>query len=937
MKDKLLNKELNLTEHNQKLLQKLEENIKLIEELKIQRDFHNTLIQSTPAYFVAINPEGKVMMMNNSLLDVLGYDANEVAGINYLSTFVPEDERDSLGKIFKKISTLHEKTINENHIVTKDGKKLLVEWRGVPIFEGKKFKYFVGIGINITKSKETANRLEEFQKIFAESLNEIYIFDSETYKFLFVNKGAKNNIGYSYNELLKLTPLDIKPEFNKEKFDDLLAPLKSDQENKIKFDTLHKRKNGSTYNIEVHLQKTTFDGKNAFFAIVIDTTEKKQSELLLKESEKKYKDLFEKSDDAILIIENGKFVDCNQATVRILRYNNKEELLNTHPSELSPEMQPDGKPSFKKAEEMMNIAYERGSHRFEWDHKKADGTVFPVEVLLTAITIRPKEKILHTVWRDITERKREEKKILELQKRLTSHLDNTPLGGIFWDTDFRIIDWNKSAERIFGFSKEEVLGKKGSELIVPEDLRLSVDETFSQFLKQSGGKKNTNENLTKEGKRILCEWYNVAITDTKGEVTGVASLVDDITEQNKSLKLQNAIYRISECTYTTSDMSTLYSNIHNILSELLPIKNIYIALYNEEKDIISFPYFVDEYDPPQSDKKPGKGLTEYVLRTGKAALINEKKDLELRQLGEVEMIGEPTKIWLGVPLKIRGKTIGIIVVQDYKDENAYGEDEKQLLTFVSNQIAQVIERKQSSVQLKKYSEELKEANQAKDKFFSIIAHDLKSPFQGLLGYSQILSNEFDTLSDEEKMFFINNIDNISKSAYNLLEDLLTWSRIQIGKLEVNYEVFNLAEFLNPTISLLNQTATNKDITIKTSIDNKNLVKADKNMVQTAVRNLISNAIKFTNNGGKIKVSTKVIDEFVEVTVEDNGIGMKKDILKNLFRIDQNVTTKGTANEEGTGLGLLLCKEMIEKEGGTIKVESEAGKGSKFRFTIPSYN
>lgn len=641
-------------------------------------------------------------------------------------------------------------------------------------------------------------------------MNEIYIFDSETYKFKYVNRGAKNNIGYSYYELLKLTPLDIKPEFNKEKLEEQLNLLKSDQEKKVKFDTIHKRKDGSTYNVEVHLQQTTFDGKDAFFSIVIDTTEQKQSELLLKESEKKYKDLFDKSDDAILIINNGKFVDCNQATVRLLKYNSKEEFLNTHPSELSPESQPDGKHSLEKADEMMKLAFEKGSHRFEWNHKKADGEVFPVEVLLTNVSVNKDEKILHTVWRDITERKKEELK-------------------------------------------------------------------------------------------------------------------------------QNAIYRISECTFTTSDMPTLYKNIHEILSELLPVKNIYIALYNEETELISFPYFVDEYDPPQAERKLKRGLTEYILRTGEAALIDSKKDLDLRATREVEMIGEPTKIWLGVPLKISGKTIGVIVVQDYENENAYGEDEKLLLMFVSEQIAQVIERKQNTVQLKKYSEELKEANQAKDKFFSIIAHDLKSPFQGLLGYSQILSNEFDSLSEEEKMFFINNIDNISKSAYTLLEDLLTWSRIQTGKLEVNYEVFNLSEFLNPTISLLNQTALNKGITIKASIDNRHLVKADKNMVQTAVRNLISNAIKFTNKGGEIKVSTKLIDEFVEVSVEDNGVGMKKEILKNLFRIDQNVTTKGTAKEEGTGLGLLLCKEMIEKEGGTIKVESEVGKGSKFSFTIPSYN
>jgi len=187
------------------------------------------------------------------------------------------------------------------------------------------------------------------------------------------------------------------------------------------------------------------------------------------------------------------------------------------------------------------------------------------------------------------------------------------------------------------------------------------------------------------------------------------------------------------------------------------------------------------------------------------------------------------------------------------------------------------------------------------------------------------------------MFFINNIDLISKSAYTLLEDLLTWSRIQTDKLVVNKEVFNLMEYLTPTIDLLKQTANKKEIKLTSSIDPKRLVRAHRKMVQTAVRNIISNAIKFTNKGGEITIVSKLVNNFIEIYIEDNGVGIADNNLKKLFKIDENITTKGTANEEGTGLGLLLCKEMIEKQGGEIFVESEIGKGSKFKFTIPSYN
>lgn len=164
MKDKLLEEESNDKQKNENLLQKLEENIKLIDELKSQRDFINKLIQTTPAFFTAIKADGTVKMMNNSMLNALGYTENEVIGKDYLTTFVPEFEREDLNKIFQKISSLNEKTINENHIVAKDGSLILVKWHGSPIFEGEEIKYFVGMGIDITDQKKAMQDLKDSKK-----------------------------------------------------------------------------------------------------------------------------------------------------------------------------------------------------------------------------------------------------------------------------------------------------------------------------------------------------------------------------------------------------------------------------------------------------------------------------------------------------------------------------------------------------------------------------------------------------------------------------------------------------------------------------------------------------------------------------------------------------------------------------------------------------
>lgn len=245
------------------------------------------------------------------------------------------------------------------------------------------------------------------------------------------------------------------------------------------------------------------------------------------------------------------------------------------------------------------------------------------------------------------------------------------------------------------------------------------------------------------------------------------------------------------------------------------------------------------------------------------------------------------------------------------------------------------ERKIIEEETAKINLELAELNATKDKFFSIIAHDLKSPFQGLIGCSQILSSEYTTLSEDEKMSFIGSIEELSRNSYKLLENLLDWSRMQTGQMIINMEDFNLLVELYPTISLVKQTAKNKKIELNYMIDNSIFVKADKNMLSTVVRNLAANAIKFTNPGGRIMLEARKSDSIIEVSVTDTGIGIEQDIMGNLFKIDKSVSKKGTANEQGTGLGLLLCKEMIDKHGGKIRVESKVGQGSTFSFTIAS--
>ncbi len=232
------------------------------------------------------------------------------------------------------------------------------------------------------------------------------------------------------------------------------------------------------------------------------------------------------------------------------------------------------------------------------------------------------------------------------------------------------------------------------------------------------------------------------------------------------------------------------------------------------------------------------------------------------------------------------------------------------------------------------TKELQELNATKDKFFSIIAHDLKNPFNALMGFSSLLLDDFDAFNDEEKKDLIKTMSDASENAYKLLQNLLEWSRSQTGSIKWNPETINLDQIANETINLLKNQAMNKDISIQGVVPANTQVYADGNMVITVIRNLMSNALKYTPKGGEVKLFSNKQDYFIEITVEDNGVGIRKEDIDKLFRIDVNFSTSGTENEQGTGLGLILCKEFVEKNGGKIWAESEEGKGSKFKFTLP---
>ena len=378
-----------------------------------------------------------------------------------------------------------------------------------------------------------------------------------------------------------------------------------------------------------------------------------------------------------------------------------------------------------------------------------------------------------------------------------------------------------------------------------------------------------------------------------------------------------------------------FNNIITRLSEWLNTECVIIGQINENNRIIAVPMYLDgkivddySYDLAGTPcdlaiKRSYCTYSENIIN-----LFPEDKELEL-----INANG-----YIGTALyNKKGEATGILCALS-REKLQLPPQAESIIKIIGSRISAEIERNKVFEDLILSEKKLHEANKTKDKFFSIIAHDLKSPFNAILGFSSILVKNHKKYDDEKREKIIKSVNNAANNAFKLLENLLTWSRSQSGAIEYFPEELHLKILLFETMFELQGQADKKKIRVLDDISENDVVYADKNMIATILRNLISNAIKFTNNNGSIIISSKhqVNSALLEISIEDTGVGIQKNAIDELFRIDKNTSTEGTENEKGTGLGLILCKEFVEKHGGKIWVESEIEKGSTFNFTIP-YN
>lgn len=490
-------------------------------------------------------------------------------------------------------------------------------------------------------------------------------------------------------------------------------------------------------------------------------------------------------------------------------------------------------------------------------------------------------------------------------------LNNISDSVIILSTERTILFTNNSFNKTFGYHGDNIIGKHASVVYSDGLGRDKYDEIYRSVV--NGGWEGKIYLKKISGKEIPVHLTANVIKNFNGNLDAIFAVAKDLTEQ---VKAENSLREAKD------KYANLFLELRNTVYEsspegkLLDINPAGIKLfgYDSKEELMHVDIAEDLYVNPE-DREKLKAEIE------KNSYI---KDYEIK----IKDKNGQHKVVLETSTTIRDSSGKIIAYQGILRDVTEDKKREELMNKYVADLAEV------NMQLRNSEMELKKLNAEKDKFFSIIAHDLKSPFNSLLNLSEFLIEDISELSMEEVRSFSREINKAAQNVFNHIVNLLQWSQIRTGGLEQVIENIALASFVNNTIALIEGNAAKKDISVINDIDTRLFFKGDRNVINSVFLNLIANSIKFTQRGGQIRISADQNGDMITVMVMDNGIGISKDNLGKLFRIDEHFSTSGTSNEIGTGLGLILCKELIEKNNGEIWVKSEEGVGTTFFFTLP---
>jgi PAS domain S-box-containing protein len=643
---------------------------------------------------------------------------------------------------------------------------------------------------------------------------------------------------------------------------------------------------------------------------------------LLKEKEK-YEKVFAASNAGITIINNaGKLIECNQAFAQMIGYT-IEELINISIETIT--YSGDFGNDFIHASE---IALKNKQTRLDKRYIHKNGSIIWCDV--TTSVIEQNEGSYHyvTVVKDISLQKNAEQKLRQNEQRLELFFQQAQEGFFFMMLD-QPVRWDDTVD------KDAVLD------YVFKNQR--VTKINDSMLKQYKAKQDDFLNLTpadffahdiEYGKKVWKEFFNngrleidtkeqkfdgtpmivtgeyICLYDDENRIIGHFGVQRDVTnerEAEKAIKLSEEKFRTiienSPLPITMTNEKGIITDCNQALSDLLNIPKSEII----DQDVVVFHNKVFNLDVYQ---QAGNNIDKKIR-----SLLKSNAKLPVTYITNLNLKGKEF---------ILEQTIFSI-----NTENGFR------LASITRDIT---EQKVAERTIKKQKDSLERHSAEKNIFFNIIAHDLRSPFNTLLGFSKLLLDKFEVYDDDTKRKHIEKLYQSSKNTFQLTENLLTWARSQTGTTSVKQEKTEIISLVSDVAVLIKDIAEKKEIEIVNNVTQPATVFIDPNSIRTVLRNLLTNAVKFSHRKGQIIIESERLiinsQSFIRICVEDEGVGMKPEVVNNLFRLDKDTTSYGTEKEKGSGLGLLICKDFVEKNGGVIEVQSLQGKGSVFCFTMP---
>lgn len=637
----------------------------------------------------------------------------------------------------------------------------------------------------------------------------------------------------------------------------------------------------------------------------LDITERVKAEAALLKSEARLQTLLHAIPDLIWLKDlNGVYLSCNAMFERLIGLKEDEITGKTDDDFFDRELA-----EFYQQNDRNAFAAGKSVSNEEWLTFADNGYHALIDVIKTPMYDSAGTFIgILGIGRDITERRNVENQIIQKNQLLNAVLESSPEIIVFaLDREYRYLTFNLKHKEVIQqiWGKEIAIGASMLDIIGDHKDRDTAKANFDRALAGESfvlSEEYGDENLS----RLYWLDYWSPIHDGIGNIIGLTCFVLNITERKRAELEVSLINQKLEAIISASPdgigMISLDGKLQLLSDKLLEMYKYTI----EEKDKLIGRTIYDFIDP----------TSHKILFDNLNKLLAGESDHKITEY--LALRNDNSRFYVDVNSSL---------LFDFEGNPSN-------ILFIERDIT---ERKQIENDIILKNEELQKNNAEKDKFFSIIAHDLRSPFSSFLGLTQIMAEDLPSLTMAEVQDLAITMKNSATNLYSLLENLLQWARMQQGSISFTPEVLSLISVVGECLAISSETAKNKNIELFNDIQDIKVF-ADSNALQTIIRNLVSNAMKFTPSNGKISVSDKIAsDKSVEISVKDTGIGMSAELVDNLFRPDVQTSRKGTDGEPSSGLGLMLCKEFIEKQGGKIWVESEVGKGSTFYFTIPGVN